>query len=200
MGKKPNTIGAEKQGLKPDTDTLAKHVRSPISTYGNDMGNVFNNLAAGALVLVAATSANAADWVIGAGSSDFSGHGAPTETLLNFEIHGNPWSESGRFKFGPGIGATFDSAGDVWVGIGLSALYDLDPWFLEASVMPGYYNAASNATDLGSDIVIRSLVGVGYNLSDTMRVSVAVDHRSNANFGTINPGVNSFSLRLRQSF
>ncbi|MGA9410651.1 MAG: hypothetical protein WBV78_09405, partial [Roseobacter sp.] len=48
----------------------------------------------------------------------------------------------------------FDGDGDVFVGAGLAAIWSPGggPWYVEGSLMPGYYDKGSNGFDLGGDV------------------------------------------------
>lgn len=147
------------------------------------------------------TSAAATDWVLGIGSSHFNRNGATGGGIFSTELHSDPFFTRGRFSLGFAGVATLHSSGDVFVGAGLSALYDFHShWFLEGSVAPGYFAASRSANSLGSAFEIRSLLGLGYELDSGDRVSLAVTHKSNAGTSRRNPGVNSVLLRYRHRF
>jgi hypothetical protein len=46
----------------------------------------------------------------------------------------------------------------------------------------------------------RTLIGLGYELDDTSRVSLALDHKSNARLESPNPGSETLAIRYRHSF
>ena len=151
--------------------------------------------------LTTLSPAVAAEWVVGAGHSDFSGDRAEDAVALTLEVHGAPRWSLGSVGIGFAGGAMIDDIGDAWVGVGLSGLAALgDRWFVEASVMPGFYEEGQARNDLGDAVEFRSLIGLGYTLDRGTRVSVGFDHRSNAGLGDDNPGVNTFSLRVRRGF
>ncbi len=155
-------------------------------------------MAAGFLAMIL-SPAQAADWVIGGGYSDFSGDRAEDAVALTLEVHGAPRWALGAVGVGFGGAFMIDDIGDAWVGVGLSGLAALgDRWFVEASVMPGIYAEGQDRNDLGDTVEFRSLIGLGYVLDRDTRVSVAFDHRSNAGLGDDNPGENTVSLRLRR--
>ena len=66
--------------------------------------------------------------------------------------------------------------------------------------MPGYYDRGSDGTPLGGNIQFRGLVGVGYKISNTQRVSLAIDHKSNAGLEDKNPGSETLVLRYTKRF
>lgn len=151
----------------------------------------------GAMMLVP-HAAFAAQWTVGAGVSYFDDGEVASATT---EVH-----EPGLWAIGPaevGLGAAgrVDDTGSAWLGVGLSATADLGSrLFLEASVMPGYYSKGSARTDLGGNLQFRSLLGIGYTLSTTTQLSLALDHLSNAGTSNDNPGANTVQLRLQQRF
>lgn len=146
-------------------------------------------------------AAAAADVVVGLGYSDFSDPAADDSAILELELHSNPlwhfvgadWSLAGA--------VVAHAEGDVFVGVGPAALWPLgNRWFVEASVMPGYFEEAGGANSLGSDFEIRSLLGIGRRINDRLSLSLAASHKSNANTSSRNPGVNSLGLRARWAF
>lgn len=164
------------------------------------MSQIAKHVAVALLCLAAPSGAEAGDLVFGVGPTDYHIQGTETETNFTLEIHSRPFAQPGRFSFGTVAAASVSSGGDIWVGVGLAAKYDLNNWFVEASLMPGFYQEGSDATDLGSAIEFRSLIGLGYSFSPSTSLSVAFEHKSNAGIGERNPGVEAFSLRLRKSF
>lgn len=148
-----------------------------------------------------AGTVQAQEWVLGAGFADFSRQPSVDHALIALEVHGPPFFENGRLSAGWAGAVVVDTSVDIFVGLGLSGMYQLDDrWFLESSIMPGYYRAASPKTDLGSKFEIRSLLGIGVALASGDRLSLAITHKSNASTAPVNPGVNSVVLRLRRRF
>jgi len=118
-----------------------------------------------------------------------------------FELHAEPFYQIGRFELGLAGSVVADAAGDLFVGAGLAGLYPLDRrWFIEASVLPGYYRASDPANRLGNDFEIRSLLGIGYTLDSGNSLSLAIAHISNASTAPVNPGANGIQLRWRRRF
>ena len=147
------------------------------------------------------TPVHAGEWVIGIGAPDFSDSSADDSVAIIGEIHGDPFHSFGQIDLSWAGAAVIHDEGDFFVGAGISALWQSNsPWFVEASIMPGYFDASSASTDLGGEFEIRSLIGVGRQINDNTRVSLAIDHKSNADTGRSNPGVDTISLRLRKSF
>ena len=155
-----------------------------------------------ALVLTAIASPSlAADWVLGIGTSDFSDRNARESVVISAEVHSDPFHSVGRINLSWAGAAAIHTDGDFFAGAGISALWQSrGPWFVEASLMPGYFEASSAANDLGSEFEFRSLLGIGRKINDTTRVSLAATHKSNADTGTRNPGVDTIALRWRKSF
>ncbi len=154
-----------------------------------------------AAFLAATGSAMAGDWVIGLGKSHFNGSSGDRSTILSLELHSDPFFTKGRLSASYMGVITAHSSGDMFAGVGLSALYELNGnWFLEGSVAPGLFAESGAIHDLGSAFEIRSLLGVGYALGSGDRISLALTHKSNAGTASHNPGVNSVLLRYRHSF
>jgi hypothetical protein len=154
-----------------------------------------------ALALAAPLPAAAGDLVLGLGYSDFNEPAATNSSILELEVHSRPrWHFAGA-DWSVAVAIVAHSEGDLFIGGGPAAIWPLrDRWFVEASVMPGYFRDSGDGNDLGSNFEIRSLVGVGRKLSDTLSLSLALTHKSNAATADRNPGVNAVSLRLRRSF
>lgn len=154
-----------------------------------------------AILVLPPFAAAAGEAVIGLGYSDFSSDRGEDSVILELELHSDPlWHFAGADWSVAGA-ALAHSEGDYFLGVGPAAVWNLrDRWFIEASVMPGYYNAAEPGNDLGNDFEIRSLLGVGRRINDKLAISLAATHKSNAGTGDHNPGVNSLSLRTRWSF
>lgn len=152
-------------------------------------------------VLFATTSAHAQSVVFGAGYADFSESDAKDQAAFSVEYHHRPFYEATRLSATWGGALTVDEAGDVHVGAGLIGTYSFaERWFVEGSVMPGYFSESEELNDLGGSFQIRSLLGVGYTLNSGNKVSVAITHKSNASTQQENPGVNSVLLRYHLAF
>lgn len=154
-----------------------------------------------ALLVLPPAAAPAADVVIGLGYSDFNDARAENSAILELELHSDPiWHFAGADWSIAGA-VVAHARGDVFVGAGPAAIWPLrNRWFVEASVMPGHFDAASGANSLGNDFEIRSLLGVGREIGEGTSLSLAITHKSNAGSSGRNPGVNALSLRLRRSF
>lgn len=151
-----------------------------------------------AAALAAAFSAPAAaqEVILGLGYSDFSRDGAEDGAIASVEYMHAPFYE-GRV-LSARIGAAFDvqDSGDVFLGAGVSGVWDLRrDWFFEASVMPGVFAESVSVNDLGSTFEIRSQLALGKRLLDGRALSLAVSHKSNASTADENPGVDTVSLR-----
>ncbi|MES0825915.1 acyloxyacyl hydrolase [Ruegeria sp. SCP11] len=159
------------------------------------------NLAAAVALLLAAQTAQAQSIVFGAGYSDFSDSSADDEAVFSLEYQHSPFHEATRFSATWGSALTVDTASNVHIGIGLIGFYTFaDRWFLEGSVMPGYFAEGDDLNDLGGEFQIRSLLGVGYTLNSGNKISAAITHKSNASTNDDNPGVNSALLRYHFEF
>ncbi len=157
-------------------------------------------LAAAALVSAATMAspapAAAQELVLGAGAADFSFSGAKDGGFLALEYRAAPFRSGPRSGLGLAASINVDRRGDAFVGFGLSFLYELNQsWFIEASVMPGFFSPNLSVNDLGNSFEIRSLASVGYRLDENNALSLALTHASNAGTGRINPGVNALLLR-----
>ena len=155
----------------------------------------------GLALLFLAQPVAAGDVVFGAGSTFNSGRTSQESVVLQFELHSDPIWQLGRVDFGVAGAIDLHDNGEYWAGGGLAALWPLDHrWFIEASVMPGYFGGAGAQADLGSHFEIRSLLGIGRQINDRVSLSLAVTHKSNASTADRNPGVNMLELRTRWRF
>lgn len=139
-----------------------------------------------------------ADLVFSIGAADFSANGSDDTGFLTAEHYSDPiWRFLGA-DWSLGVAAMADFEGDLYVAVGPAAMWSLqNDWFVEASIMPGYYHSNDDNQSLGNDFEIRNLIGVGRKVSDRLAVSVAISHTSNADVGDSNPGMNALSLRAR---
>jgi len=159
------------------------------------------SLALSLALLLGCTAAQAQSIVFGAGYADFSDDEAEDQAIFSLEYQHRPFYEAERVSATWGGALTVDEAGDVHVGVGLIGFYTFaDRWFLEGSVMPGYFSESEQLNDLGGEFQIRSLFAVGYTLDSGNRVSLAITHKSNASTQDDNPGVNSLFLRYHYAF
>ena len=119
---------------------------------------------------------------------------------LVVEYHGAPvFGDARGFSGAWGVAARADSEANAWVGAGFALNANVtDRAFIEASFMPGYYHEGD--TDLGYRLQFRSLIGVGWALSQDSAVILSIDHISNANLSDVNPGAETVALRYRLSF
>ncbi|MEP4770026.1 MAG: acyloxyacyl hydrolase [Roseibium sp.] len=158
-------------------------------------------LTATVALFLAAQAAHAQSVVFGTGFSDFSDSLSDDEAVISLEYHHRPFHEATRFSATWGGALTIDTAADVHIGIGLIGTYTFaDRWFVEGSVMPGYFSEGDALNDLGGEFQIRSLLGLGYTLNNGNSVSLAITHKSNASTQDDNPGVNSVLLRYHYAF
>lgn len=143
-----------------------------------------------------ASSAFGQEIVLGAGYSDYSLNGAKDGAILSLEYNHRPFYEGNVFSARLAGAVEVVDTGDAFVGGGLSGKWDLkQDWFIEASVLPGAFIEGTALNDLGSTFEIRSQLAVGKQFKNGKALSLALSHKSNASTATINPGVNSLTLR-----
>lgn len=152
-------------------------------------------------ILAAASAAQAQSLIFGAGYADYSDSQSVDQAIFSLEYQHRPFHQATRFSATWGGALSVDKDGDTHVGVGLIGIYTFaDRWFLEGSVMPGYYNESNALNDLGGNFQIRSLFGVGYTLNSGNKISMAITHKSNASTQDDNPGVNSLLVRYHYGF
>jgi len=148
-----------------------------------------------------ATTLQAQSIILGAGYADFSNSQSEDQALIALEYQHRPFHEATRFSAGWGAALSVDEEGDTHIGVGLVGVYKIsERWFVEGSVMPGYFSEADELNDLGGSFQIRSLIGLGYNLNNGHGISAAITHKSNASTQDDNPGVNAALLRYHFRF
>ena len=158
-------------------------------------------LALSAFIASITSAATAGEWVLGAGSSLFHDANSNSGSIVSFELHSEPFFTRNRFSLRYMGVVTGHATGDVFVGVGLSSVYDFDNrWYIEGSIAPGYFNESSPGNDLGSPFEIRLLLGLGYELNSGDSISFAAMHKSNASTASQNPGVNGVLLRYHHRF
>ena len=159
-------------------------------------------LLAFATIFGLASAASADTFVLGVGYDDVFGQTDTESVALVVEYHRSPFYQGEVASYSIAGAAQVDSDGDVFVGVGVSAKWVLNKsrWFVEGSLMPGYYDQGSGGTPLSGNIQFRTLVGIGYDISDKIAVSLALDHKSNASIERDNPGSETVVLRYRVKF
>lgn len=152
-------------------------------------------------LLAFASTAQAQSVIVGAGYADYSDSQSVDQAIFSLEYQHKPFHQATRFSATWGGAVSVDEDGDTHVGLGLIGVYTFaERWFIEGSVMPGYYDESDALNDLGGSFQIRSLLGVGYTLNSNNKVSVAITHKSNASTQEENPGVNAVLLRYHHAF
>lgn len=151
--------------------------------------------------MILANATLAGDVVFGLGQDNLDTSSASEATAFQLEYHTDAIrSYSWGTVAAMGV-LEYDDDEDFFLGAGLSLMWDVAPkWFVETSLAAGYYDAGSDGLDLGGDFQFRTLLGVGYRLSEKSRLSLAVDHLSNAGLEDVNPGRNALFLRYARSF
>ncbi|MDO6591593.1 acyloxyacyl hydrolase [Loktanella sp. D2R18] len=100
--------------------------------------------------------------------------------------------------FQPTFGASIASNGATWVGAGFkwtSADAIDSPFFIETSLMPGYYTHGDDGPNLGGNLHFRSAFGAGYEFNNGATLTVLYDHRSNGDTHKLNPGLETIAVR-----
>lgn len=139
--------------------------------------------------------------IVGVGGDDVLDETDTQSVAVDLEYHFDPFVERRSFRLGPALALHYDGDGDLWVGAGVGVAKDLNgSWFLEGSLIGGYYDAATGGTPLGNDLIFRTLVGVGRHLDARRAISLSIDHKSNRDLGKTNPGSETVLVRYRLEF
>ena len=91
---------------------------------------------------------------------------------------------------------SYTDDGDLWAGGGAKWRNSIlkSDFFFEGSFQPGIY-IREDGPDLGGVVQFRSALGVGYEFDNGGAVLMSFDHRSNGDFQTVNPGLETFALQ-----
>ncbi len=137
--------------------------------------------------------------------------GAVTTSYGIVQYQNRHWGEELRFtrnfkqwkRFNPIIDFSVTEKGGAWLGLGLYQQFDMDingtPLFVGFTMAPGLY-ARGGDVDLGYPLEFRSGVEMGVRFNNGWQASLSFDHRSNADIGRINPGMETIQFRLTKSF
>ncbi len=151
--------------------------------------------------VVTATAAQSQNLVFGLGYSDYANEKSEDQAIVSLEYQHSPFHDAPRFSATWGGALTVSEDGDTHVGLGLIGFFNFsERWYVEGSIMPGYFNAGNDLNDLGGDFQVRSLLGLGYTLNNGNDLSLAITHKSNASTNDDNPGVDSLVLRYSYAF
>lgn len=124
------------------------------------------------------------------------------EDIIGSEIYVGYDFGTAYGPFQPTFGGSVTDLGDVWVGIGAkwtTQSLSNSPFFVEASLIPGYY-AQDDGPDIGGSLQFRSILGAGFAFDNGVTVLASYDHRSNADTQDINPGLETIALRIAFPF
>lgn len=158
------------------------------------------NFAFTAIFTILASHVSAQEFVVGLGTTEIS-NDDNSAASLQIEYHTAPIKETSVVELSWALVGQVNTDGDVYLGAGIHSKWPIrNAWFAEASFAAGYYDEGTPGSDLGGNIQFRTLLGLGYELSDTRSISLAIDHLSNASLEDFNPGRETLSLRYSFSF
>ena len=125
-----------------------------------------------------------------AGQVMFQEEPAPHEGYLGYDL------SPARGPFQPTFGLSVTDEGSTWIGLGVKTMWEIgnDGFFVEGSVMPGYYWAGAGP-DLGGGLQFRSALGGGFEFANGSTLALLYDHRSNAGLDDLNPGLETIGIR-----
>lgn len=154
-----------------------------------------------ALGLGTAAQAPAGEIIGALGYSQFNSDNARNSLILSLEYRGETLTRFLGADIAPAAMGEVHVRGDVFVGIGLAARWQLPgAWFTEVGVAPGAYRAAGSGNSLGSGFEIRSHIALGRQMTERGALSLALTHKSNADTERVNPGLNALLLRWHHQF
>lgn len=99
--------------------------------------------------------------------------------------------------FRPAVGFSVDTQGDMWIGAGAVNEFSAAEGhaYAELSFMPGWWMRSETGPTLGYPVEFRSGIEAGIYRENGDRVGVSLDHRSNGELGTPNPGLETVLVR-----
>lgn len=146
------------------------------------------------------TSANAGSVVFAVGVEALDRGDSQSGTFA-IEYKTLPFYRFGSLTTGFTTASRAEEDGDFFLGGGIVGEWRMtSSWFVELSVLPGYYESGENGTELGGNFQFRSLLGFGYTMRNNSSISLAVDHLSNSSIDEVNPGTESIAIRFEQRF
>ena len=95
--------------------------------------------------------------------------------------------------------ASVTQNGGIYAGFGSRMEDHYGPVFFSAYAAAGLW-ARGGDVDLGFPVVFRSGAEFGLSLTEESRIGIVLDHRSNADLGTPNAGIETIGLRFSQRF
>lgn len=151
---------------------------------------------------LAASPAGAAQLGLSFGYDDVLGRNGMGAASFGVQYLGDPLASLGPVGFGLGVAGEVDTDGDLWGGAGVTAGLPVGRAgvLIGVSVMVGGYAVGEGGDDLGSGLEFRSRLGVSAPVSASWRVGLAIEHKSNAGFGDINPGIETVYVTLARTF
>lgn len=124
------------------------------------------------------------------------------EEIIGNEIYFGYDMGTSYGPFQPTIGASITDDGGYWVGAGAkwtSQQLFTSPFFIESSLMPGYFEKGEGP-DLSGHLQFRSSIGAGYQFANGATILASYDHRSNADRIKPNPGLETIAVRIAFPF
>jgi hypothetical protein len=156
--------------------------------------------AAALLVLGWAGAAQAAEVTLGLGYDDLFGRNGTGAAAFGVQVQTEPLASLGPVGFGLGAAFDIDTDVDTWAGAGFTAALPLRGFRVNASLMAGGYAVGDGGDELGSGLEFRTRLGVSRSFRGPWRLGLALEHKSNAGLGDINPGVESLIVTLGRSY
>lgn len=145
---------------------------------------------------LAAPGAEAANVAFSLGLDNAFG-GGDRAAAFGLQLGSDPGWNIGPVGFGLGAGLEGDGDGDIWAGGGPTVVWPFaDRWAAHASLMAGFYVAGDGGDDLGSDLEVRSRIGVSRGIAFPWRLGIAVEHTSNGGLGDFDRGSEAVLLVL----
>jgi hypothetical protein len=106
----------------------------------------------------------------------------------------------------PHIGISMNNQGytsNVYSGVTWT-FNKLNPFYVEASLGISLNNGVKKTSrkqrPIGSNLLFRESLSIGYNISDDYNVSLMIDHISSADIAKPNPGLTDIGIRIGYKF
>ena len=102
-------------------------------------------------------------------------------------------------KFSPITGGFISGKDSIYLYTGIEAQYGIGPLKIKPSFSPGYYEPGEGKK-LGSALEFKSEIKFDIEIFNNTKIGYSLNHISNNNWGSINPGINNKNFSFSKIF
>ena len=102
-------------------------------------------------------------------------------------------------KFSPITGGFISGKDSIYLYTGIEAQYGIGPLKISPSFSPGYYEPGEGKK-LGSALEFKSEIKFDIEIFNNTKIGYSLNHISNNNWGSINPGINNKNFSFSKIF